>query len=321
MVELPFNLDRTIGAAFLGNVAAGIFYGITSLQTYIYFRNAFKDGRSMKCLIFTLWILDSLHLALTTHGMYFYLVTNFTNPLVIGIPTWCVDFTIMKRAPGHMLKDLYLGVYCVKFTSLALVTSLFDAFLQKEFGDLVATLYVTGSGIAFATRGFIAGTFAKLMRDSWLLYSALGSAVFADIFIACSLCILLRSHRTGSARTDSLVNILMLYSINTGLLTSLCATASFITYAIWPRDFVFMGIYFTLSKLYLNSLLASLNARTLLREREHQHSSQPVGVTFKFTTPPDTSSVMEFSASNLRSFADSPCSHEPTSTCSRTCSL
>ncbi|KAF4618494.1 hypothetical protein D9613_010036 [Agrocybe pediades] len=37
------------------------------------------------------------------------------------------------------------------------------------------------------------------------------------------------------------------------------------TYAIWPQRFIFMGLYFALSKLYVNSLLASLNARTVFR--------------------------------------------------------
>ncbi|KDQ24897.1 hypothetical protein PLEOSDRAFT_32935, partial [Pleurotus ostreatus PC15] len=133
----------------------------------------------------------------------------------------------------------------------------------------------------------------------WLLYSALGSAVFADVFIAATLCFFLSTRRTGFKSTDNLVNTMMVYSINTGLLTSVCAMACFITYAIWPQDFVFIGIYFTLSKLYLNSLLATLNARTLMREHDHRISTNPEGVSFKFVPPMDCTAVIDSARSRV----------------------
>ncbi|KAF8968562.1 hypothetical protein BDZ97DRAFT_1799061 [Flammula alnicola] len=86
---MPLNaLDSTLGAAFLGTLAAAIFYGLTSVQTFIYFQNSAGDGRFFKSGIFTLWILDTLHMAFTAHGIYFYLVTNFGNFEVLAAPTW-----------------------------------------------------------------------------------------------------------------------------------------------------------------------------------------------------------------------------------------
>ncbi|KAH0578572.1 hypothetical protein H2248_003719, partial [Termitomyces sp. 'cryptogamus'] len=69
------------------------------------------------------------------------------------------------------------------------------------------------------------------------------------------------------SRTNSLVRMLMLYTINTTLLTTICSITCFIAYAIWPDDFTFIGIYFSLSKLFLNSLLATLNSRHTLSEK------------------------------------------------------
>jgi len=132
------------------------------------------------------------------------------------------------------------------------------------------------TGIGFVLSGFAIGSFQKLIRYSWLLYCALSASVLADALIAGSLCISLQQSRSGFKATDSLVNILVLYSINTGLLTSICATACFITFSIWPNQFVYMGIYFTLSKLYVNSLLAMLNSRTALRERNSGVNTIPL---------------------------------------------
>ncbi|KAF8239353.1 hypothetical protein L208DRAFT_1386229 [Tricholoma matsutake] len=57
----------------------------------------------------------------------------------------------------------------------------------------------------------------------------------------------------------------MIYFINTGLLTILCAAACLITYVTWPLGLVAAAIYYSLSKLYFNSLLGMLNARDSLR--------------------------------------------------------
>ncbi|KAF5327506.1 hypothetical protein D9619_004986 [Psilocybe cf. subviscida] len=131
------------------------------------------------------------------------------------------------------------------------------------------------SRLAFSVRGFIDGSYAKLIQESWLLYTALGGSVVADVMITVSLCILLGNIRTGFKLTDSLVNTLMLYTINTGLLTSVSATACFVTFAIWPHAFVFIGFYFVLSKLYINSLLAMLNTRERLRKKNTGITSIP----------------------------------------------
>ncbi|KAF4622251.1 hypothetical protein D9613_009608 [Agrocybe pediades] len=123
------------------------------------------------------------------------------------------------------------------------------------------TIYRTG----FASRSFFLKTYESLNEAAAMLYISLVCAVAADTIIAASLCTLLLKSRTGLKRTDSIITLLMAFSINTGLLTSICAIACLVTYAIWPQRFVFMGIFFALSKLYVNSLLASLNARTAFR--------------------------------------------------------
>ncbi|EDR04014.1 uncharacterized protein LACBIDRAFT_306378 [Laccaria bicolor S238N-H82] len=81
-------LSGSLRAAFLGSVAASFLYGITSVQTFLYFRNTCEDGRPFKLLIFGLWLLDTLHLAFTVHGLYFYIVTCIGNPEVLLSPTW-----------------------------------------------------------------------------------------------------------------------------------------------------------------------------------------------------------------------------------------
>jgi len=135
------------------------------------------------------------------------------------------------------------------------------------FTIILFTLVVFVSGVALAIRGIVDVTFLKFILDSWLIYLALGSLVVVDILIATSICVLLYHSRSGFKSSDSLVTTLMMYSINTGMLTSFCAMACCITFAIWPDTFIFMGIFFVLGKLYINTVLSVLNTRSSLRSR------------------------------------------------------
>lgn len=127
------------------------------------------------------------------------------------------------------------------------------------------------------------------------MYTALATGVVADVLIAGALCYSLSSSRTGFKKTDTLVNTLMAYAINSCLLTSVCAAACLITYAIWPEEFIFIGIFLCLNKLYFNSMLATLNNRYTLREKvsglsDIPSASHATGSFRPLSTYPNTSS-------------------------------
>jgi len=59
--------------------------------------------------------------------------------------------------------------------------------------------------------------------NPWHMVWLCGLQAIADIVIATSLCLLLRHRRTGSQKTDSVINRMVLYTISTGLVTSVLA--------------------------------------------------------------------------------------------------
>ncbi|KAF9039256.1 hypothetical protein BJ165DRAFT_1531341 [Panaeolus papilionaceus] len=254
------KLDNTLGAAFLGNVLAGVLYGITCLQTFVYFKQNNGDRLAFRALIYSLWVLDSVHLALITEGLYFYLITNYANPIVLLAPHW----TFLGQVYITLLSDFIVRLIYAR--RVWLIARTWVNILIAIVIILIAIVTV-GAGVAFASLAFIGKTFSYFPHISYLMYMALGLAVAADILIAASLCFSLSKTRTGFKQTDSVVNVLMMYVINSSLLTTVCALGCLIAYAIWPNNFVFIGIYFCLSKLFLNSLLAMLNGRDALKSR------------------------------------------------------
>ncbi|KAG7096666.1 hypothetical protein E1B28_004081 [Marasmius oreades] len=91
-----------------------------------------------------------------------------------------------------------------------------------------------------------------------------------------------------------MISKLIVFSVSTGLLTSICAIASLISVRfcytkfllstmtlpllknlVWGKTLIYVTFYFCLGRLYSNSLLATLNARKSIRgETEDGDSSQ-----------------------------------------------
>ncbi|KAI0336997.1 hypothetical protein BDW22DRAFT_1040348 [Trametopsis cervina] len=282
-IQLP-PLDNKLGAAFIGTIMASILYGVTNLQTYRYF-DINNDGILLRSLVSILWVLDTLHLLLIAHTLYHYMVTNFSNPLVITTVTWSI---MLHVAITGVSDFLIRGIFAYRVYRL----SGRNKWLTSAI--IATALLVLGTSITFSVRGWQLGAYADFTHISWVLYTAFGAGVVADSTIAIALCIFLARHRTSIKRTNSIVRSLMLYSINTGALTSICALTVLITYSVMPDNFVFIALYFALPKLFLNSLLATLNARQKLRDGGTGSSnllSIPLsGV--EFTTGPILSSGM-----------------------------
>lgn len=91
-------------------------------------------------------------------------------------------------------------------------------------------------------------------------------AAATDVIIACTLIYNLRRSRTGARKTDRLINLIQVYVINTGAFTMLASLTIVFTFIFVPTSLLFVGLAEIQSKLYANSLLATLNARRHLEK-------------------------------------------------------
>ncbi|EIW53013.1 uncharacterized protein TRAVEDRAFT_53430 [Trametes versicolor FP-101664 SS1] len=242
------QLTTTLGSVFLGFACTCVLYGITSLQTWMYFDYDFKDEPMLSRTVLFLWILDTLQVLFLAITVYRNVVVDFGNLPALLTPTWSlaamvilVSNLIVRAIFGMRIWKLSGGHW---FIPVCIVN--------------VLSLFVLGDGIFFAVKGLSVPT---LFEVHWSFYTGFSAEVVADTIITVSQCMLLVRMKTGFERTDSLISVMMRYSINTGLLTSICAILVLITYSTQPNNFVYMAFYFVYSKLYVNSLLATLNAR------------------------------------------------------------
>ncbi|KAJ7238123.1 hypothetical protein B0H12DRAFT_1137877 [Mycena haematopus] len=251
-------LDNTMGSMLLGVIVSAVLYGISLLQCLFYFTRYGRDPLYLKILVASTLFLDTLHLSLVIHTVYHYLISDYYNNDSLQVMVWSVS---LEALPTGITAGLVQSFYAHRIWKM----SQHNIFLTGVVLLLVVANTVCGTVWVVMAMG--ARTYERLLRISPLTISINALSTAADVIITSTLCFMLQQTRPASLETETMVNRLILFTINTGLLTSLCAVASLISLIVSPRTLIYASFYFCIGRLYSNALLASLNARGIIRGR------------------------------------------------------
>ncbi|KAH9853821.1 hypothetical protein C2E23DRAFT_867811 [Lenzites betulinus] len=222
---------------------------VSCSQMYYYFTRYRSDPWSIKLLVTAVWVSDSIHQALISHSIYWYLITEY------GVP----------GAPLQIAETIIIEVFFNSFTSL-FVQSFFAARIWKLSGGKLVLVIPVVVLVAGEFGNMALGSFLDAYKVKGLSISMNALAAAGDVTIAAILCTILHKSRTGFSNSNTLINKLMVFAVNTGLLTSVCACLSLITIVALPNTLIYITFFFLLGRLYSNSLMATLNARKSLRD-------------------------------------------------------
>lgn len=132
---------------------------------------------------------------------------------------------------------------------------------------MIPSLTQLGLGLAMCIMCFFIKRFDRLPTFIVPLSVQMGAAVSADIMITGPLIYFLNKNRTGFRRTNSLINRLIIWSVNTALITGVFELLQLITWVTMTNTLMFLGFHLVIAKLYTNSMLAMLNGRKSLRDQ------------------------------------------------------
>ncbi|KAI6158170.1 hypothetical protein BKA82DRAFT_4067986 [Pisolithus tinctorius] len=279
------DLTNTWGAAFIGGMVTLVLYGITTLQTYLYFMNYPNDDVPTKLFVVAIWALDTAHITLMCHALYYYLVSSYGVVTSLAYGVWslfasvAVNLTIACAVQAFFTVKIF---YLCRPRLRWLVT----------VPIIITVLLHLGFGLETVVLMFIKKQLSSLAQLTYYAVTPFGAAlVVSDIFIAVALCFFLRenSSLTIFPRTKQLINILIIYAINRCLLTSLVAIAEVVLWWVNPENSWFMAVDFTIGKLYANSLLASLNSRNFVRRSRNSGDLDFFTSTIRLSDLPESS--------------------------------
>ncbi|KAL1949755.1 hypothetical protein VTO73DRAFT_8636 [Trametes versicolor] len=255
------SLNNTFGSFLIATFIGLIMYGLTLHQTYRYYRLFPGDTLVLRAIVVSTLILETVHIVLCMHVCYYYLVTEYFNPLALLDGVWSIRILPVSTAVVILLSESFFTrrVYLIgaQFRVIVVVVP-------------ILMLAILGFATAATVEAFIRPTFADFEKVAWMTSAGFGVAVLVDSLLTGTLILVLQKSRTGFRKTDSLIDVLIIYAVNTGLLTGIFSILSFIFALVSPKELIYSAFNIVAAKLYANSLLAVLNSRKGLMDRVQQ---------------------------------------------------
>ncbi|KAK0475426.1 hypothetical protein IW261DRAFT_1595427 [Armillaria novae-zelandiae] len=275
--DLP-SLGPTMGVMFLGETIALILYGTSILQTAIYFKEYPNDWWFYRLSIAVLWVLDTLHIAFTTHSLYFYAIDSFGDYLTLLKLVWSFKLALFLY---NMIVLCVHIIYCVRLWMLG---RYFHSAVPWFITVIVAG--ICAASIVFCRDVYAISYIIEIDKISLTIEAGLITTATVDIVISFAMTYYLlraRAVSTNFFSTHIRLEALMRLVLISGLGTSALVIASLITFLVLRGTLVFLSIGVIVPKLYINSLLAMFNAR----KRRWQESLGSVSMASRSRVPGD----------------------------------
>lgn len=246
-------VKQTFGTILIGFAIATTLYGVTNLQVYLYYRHYTRDPLHNKLLVAFLWVLDSFTTILVAHSMYTYFVLNFNDLEADGRIPW--SFALESEVVDiiTLFAQFFFGLQLWKVSRYKVVPLLVLALALAAFAldiKVTAELFRTLSVEALGTRQiYVIGSVVQ------------GLCFLCDVIITAGLCYHFQGVKSQSNSRGEFIDNLILYTVTRGTATAICQLMFMALNVSRPNDTFWQPFHQAVGKLYVNSVLASLNFR------------------------------------------------------------
>jgi hypothetical protein len=255
LAALTSALKELFATIFIGFVVATTLYGVSVLQVYLYFRRYTQDRPALKTMVTILWIFDTLTTIFVAHSLFTFvfellnknpsvnIIWSFTaEKLLVTIITFiaqCFYAHTIWKISKNMIITVFISVLAVGTFGLGIYTTVH--------------LFENPALNSISTRGF-------------LIVSGLvqGLAALNDIVITVAMSYYLHIKRSSLPSSEKLIDTLILYAVSRGVLTAVAQIMFLVLNVAMPHHEFWLPFHMAVGKLYVNSVLATLNVRESL---------------------------------------------------------
>ncbi|PFH47885.1 hypothetical protein AMATHDRAFT_87450 [Amanita thiersii Skay4041] len=241
------SVQLLFGPLLIGSFLNMILYGVLVVQLFVYFQAYTKDARWIRLLMVYLFVLETINTGFTIATMYEPLVLHY------GTPEATTFFpTVMSATPITMVFIAW-RIWAINRSRL----------LTGAICLLALVAY--GGGIWLTIMVIHIRRFSRKPELHWSALTWLLASAIADVLITITLTYSLSRRKTGFSNTDTYINKVIRLTVQTGMGTTIFAMLDVICFLVLPHTTINFIWDFTLSKLYTNALVSTLNARSWWR--------------------------------------------------------
>ncbi|RPD54312.1 hypothetical protein L227DRAFT_351086 [Lentinus tigrinus ALCF2SS1-6] len=306
--SLPIDLgagnpaEGVMGGLLVSIFFACILYGMTTLQAFMYYQKYPNDIPLLRFLVTAVWILETVHTAFCMQFVYAYLISGFADFANFIAVHWSVGVAIASSVAVALCVQ---GYYTWRVYVVSGRFALWSAVIA------FCALARVGFGIGSTCLTYIYPNWLQLRELKVGLATVsggLGAAALVDLLVALTLTFYLKRNRTGFHKeSNSMVNKILVYTVNTGAITGAASLVCVLLFAFKKDSLIFLGFFAIQTKLYANSFLGSLNARTHLRNASQNtgggrmfSSNSRGGPEFTISSPRGAVPVIEVTRQTVR---------------------
>ncbi|KAI0667890.1 hypothetical protein C8Q78DRAFT_1081770 [Trametes maxima] len=199
---------------------------------------------------------ETLNCVAPMHTCYYYLVSNYSNPLALRELVWSLVIMPLLSSVLTLTSQIF---FARRVSLMGRTYKLLAGFAGACLLTSVAL------GLASTVKTFQVNTFTKYFADNtqWLSTGALVLSSVADLVLSASIIINIPQSGSEYRKAETRVDMIVLYILNTGLLTGIVHGVCAISAIVLPREFIWASISVIVERLYAITLLSVLNSRTL----------------------------------------------------------
>ncbi|KAI9067999.1 hypothetical protein FKP32DRAFT_196873 [Trametes sanguinea] len=235
----------SVGAWLVGTFISTLGVGMLLQQTVRYFRLYPTDPPFLKIWVILAVIFQLITTAMVMHTCYYYLVTYYFNPLVFTKKDilWTAALVPVFGSIGNLISESF--------------------FVRRVYmmGRQYRLIALSGLTMILVSCGF----YIVKTVQAFTLHIVANALVAGGL--TAILVYVLHKGRSGIKRTDSMVDMLIMYAISTGSLICILNIVSLALSVVYPHDTFFAAATLVAQTVYSNSFVVALNTRQLVRAR------------------------------------------------------
>ncbi|KIK59987.1 hypothetical protein GYMLUDRAFT_44000 [Collybiopsis luxurians FD-317 M1] len=245
----------SLGAIIIGTPLALLFTGVLIVQCIIYWKTARAgDTWRTETLVISLLLMDLLH------------------SVFLWTASWRWFITDRGQDPDKIPITLPLSIFVTSISTLMAHSMYSWRIFKLTHRNYWITFPIITLAVLRVVSAIFTGTYMIHLKSfvsfrstiGWVFSLGLGLSCTVDILITSTMMYILKQSRAKSLSLDTVIDSLIIYTLENGAVTALATVVSLICW-VSMRNLIFLSLYFVIAKLYANSVLAMLNYRPILR--------------------------------------------------------
>ncbi|KAJ7311542.1 hypothetical protein DFH08DRAFT_897928 [Mycena albidolilacea] len=276
-------LEDSLGVYYIGYVFASVGFGFTFFQSYLYYTRYPNDIWLIQATVVILCGLDTAMSALSSHALYYYLVTLLSLP--VGPDNATTSFCVEVLLSGIAIA-IVQGFYAMRIWQVS---------QSAVLPAVIIVLSIAGAGLGIATGTVMLHDtlFANFSTQHMkaVISTGQGLRLLAALLTAGGF--VMFGVKLESSEKPSVWDKASDF-LTSGTAGALAQLLCFLTFIAMPKKYVWIIFHFISSRVFINGLLLMLNSRKISRgrgingeETRSQPASRGTGTLYTNTTTSD----------------------------------